>query len=67
MNPIQFILGFSGYVKIPLEVVQLSIQQEKILQEITDCITDEKDRAVFQTHVKAQKVLTKFFRSGRLL
>jgi hypothetical protein len=63
----RLILAFFGYVKIPLEVVQLSIQQEKILQEIADCITDTGDRVTFLRHLAAQKTLTKFFRSGRLL
>ena len=67
INPVQFILGFFGYVKVPLQVVRLSIHQEKILQEIADCITSEEDKAEMLKYAKAQNMLTKFLRSGRLL
>lgn len=64
---IQTILGFCGYVKIPIEAVQLSIAQEEFLSRCAKLETDAKGKEYFEGHLKGQKMLTGFLRSGRLL
>lgn len=62
------ILMFFGYVKIPLAAVQLSIMQEQAL--ITMIAAFQKCGVESETlpeYLKAQKTLTAFLRSGRLL
>jgi len=64
---IKHIMALFGYVKIPLQVVQISIMQEEILKEIIDCLSSEKDRLEFSKRLEAQKAMTNFLRTGRLL
>jgi hypothetical protein len=63
----QFVLGFFGYVKIPVSVVQLSMKQENMWKQIVDNVTTVENKEIFGLHLKAQRTLTNFLRSGRLL
>ena len=62
---IKYILNFFGYIKIPVEVVQLSIEQEVFFERIIEYIPETKE--IFELHLKGQKTLTQFLKSGRLL
>ncbi len=61
------ILAFFGYVKIPQAAVQLSFEQEVFLEKLQK-LYDEKSQGnfLFAHHLKIQKTLTLFLRSGRL-
>ena len=64
---IRNILGFFGYVKIPLEAVKLSVQQELIFETMIECESSEKGKEYLARFLKGQQVMTAFLRSGRLL
>ena len=75
ISPIQYILAFFGYVKIPKAVVVLSIMQENTIESIAymmeieskdERLTGDKIR-ILERLLVGQKTLTKFLRSGRLL
>ena len=60
------ILYLFGYVKIPKAAVQLSIEQERFLELIRDHVGDRPFETLINKHIKGQKTLTEFLRSGRL-
>lgn len=62
---LQVVLGFLGYVKIPLSVVQLSIQQEEFLRKLQEIATNPKSRALFGKYLNGQESMTRFLRAGR--
>lgn len=69
MKIIQTILGMFGYIKIPKAAVELSLLQESYFDRIYKDIPDkyEKQKLHFKRYVDAQKTLTAFLRSGRIL
>ncbi len=56
---IRTILSFFGYVKIPLEVVQLSIMQEGFLHAILEHETSQRGKKYIAKFLKGQKALRK--------
>jgi len=68
INPIQFILAWFGYVKIPIEVVQISMAQERAFQIIIDKFESNGHKLIgYRKALEAQKSMTAFLRSGRLI
>ena len=67
INPVQFILGWFGYCKIPLEVVQLSIEQENFFRQMISILEYPQSKELFSKYLTGQEALTKFLRSGRKL
>lgn len=64
----RFILGFFGYCKIPIDAIQLSIQQEDFLKDLQKMYKDKQHGdELFQHHLSIQRAITGFLRSGRLL
>jgi hypothetical protein len=67
----QVILGFLGYVKIPLNLVQLSISLENILKLLLRRAVDkdqEKNdemQELINRALEGQRALTDFLRIGR--
>lgn len=63
------ILGFFGYVKIPVAAVQLSLLSEAYFDRIYADIPEEyrHQRERFKRYVDGQKKLTEFLRAGRKL
>lgn len=64
---IQFILGFFGYVRIPLHVVRLSIEQENFLEQSIEYEQSVTDKKEIQKTLEGQKEITSFLRAGRKL
>lgn len=64
---IRFILGWFGYVKIPLAVVQLSIEQELFFRTMLKNKSHPTEKKDLLRYLKGQKTLTAFLRSGKLL
>ena len=64
---IKKILGFFGYVKIPLKAVKLSVQQELVFETMIECESSEKCKEYLARFLKGQRTLTAFLRSGKLL
>lgn len=68
ISPIQFLFGWFGYAKIPMEVVQLSMCQEEAFRiiikrlEENGCVAKGCRKAL-----EAQRSITAFLRSGRVL
>lgn len=65
---IQTILSFFGYTKIPKAVIQLSLLQEIHIEKW--CRATKKHKGwhdEFESYLKAQKTITRFLQSGRLL
>lgn len=60
------ILSYFGYIKIPIEAVQLSIEQESIFEKLRELQTIPKAKELFKQRLEMQKTLTRFLRSGRL-
>jgi len=68
ISPLQFILGWFGYVKIPIQAVQLSMGQEEAIKLIIKAIEKNGIQSNgWKKALEAQQALTKFLRSGRLL
>ena len=65
--PIDFIFGWFGYVRIPKELVQLSIMQEDLLKRIIGRSNKAPLREMFDPYIKGQQAITHFLRSGRML
>lgn len=66
---IAIILRFFGYVKIPREAVQLSVEQEFLIEKWLKIVVDAKLNGwpeMFKVALDAQQTLTMFLRSGRL-
>jgi len=63
----QIIMAFFGYVKIPTEVVQLSVAQEEFLKKCLKHASDPRGRALFDMKLEGQKAITGFLRSGKLI
>lgn len=61
---IKLLLSFFGYIKVPVEAVQLSMQQELFFEKMIRMRPEAKD--AWEFYLKAQKTLTSFLRSGRL-
>lgn len=61
------ILGFFGYVKIPLDAVRLSIANEEFLKSCAVKEDDPTKRAYFNMYALGQSKLTEFLRAGRKL
>jgi hypothetical protein len=69
INPFRLILCLFGYVKIPTEVVLLSITQENLIKNLIGR-SDKYHEDILSSlkiQLKGQSVLTKFLRAGRLL
>lgn len=64
---VRFILGWFGYVKIPLAVVRLSMEQEVFLRTMLECSPYPVEKKYLFKYLEGQKVLTLFLRSGKLL
>ncbi len=70
---VRILLGLFGYIKVPLEAVRLSIWMEDAEERLLRLIEKNEEfqkregssplEFIKQT-IKAQKVLTKFLRSG---
>lgn len=67
ISPVQLLLGRFGYVKIPLEVVRLSMNLEAFLKTINNYAEDEHGLDPFRKQIEAQHSLTEFLRAGRAL
>lgn len=63
---IRKLLGLFGYVKIPKEAVQLSLLNESNLEKVHDAVPDGL-KPLFKTMLDAQKALTGFLVSGRMV
>ncbi len=67
-SPIQLVMSYFGYVKIPVQVVQLSMAQEEAFKKIVTTIESTGHEAVaYRKVLAAQQALTAFLRSGRLI
>ena len=72
---IRTILAFFGYIKIPIEVVQISMLLEDDFKDLIDLFLDiGEDAPTYKklaVHLKSRKrameAMTAFLRSGRLL
>ena len=68
INPIRFIMAEFGYVKIPREAVQLSMAQEEAFKLVIKAIESTgHESPAFRKALGAQRALTYFLRSGRLI
>ena len=63
------IMAFFGYVKVPTEAVWLSINQEVFLEKLTAILIKKNPELelVFSEHVRSQKTITQFLRSGKII
>jgi hypothetical protein len=61
------ILGLFGYAKIPKEVVQLSLLQERRIESILSELTNPNNISFFKKLLEGQRLLTKFLWTGRLV
>lgn len=62
------VLGFFGYVKIPLALVQLSIEQEAFLKTLIRVFDNTPGiKGTFKVYLNNQRAMTEFLRTGRLL
>jgi len=68
---IRTILGFFGYCKIPLAVIQLSIFSEDLISSLLKNAIENDANQETIDHVTmvfdGQKAVTEFLRSGKLL
>lgn len=62
---VRTIMALFGYVKIPKEVVALSMLQENFLIKCSEAEQDERGVEYFKKAIDAQFALTDFLRSGR--
>lgn len=62
---IQNILAKLGYVKIPVTVVQLSMFQEKFLENLVSMNEGTEGSELVAEHLASQKAITSFLRTGR--
>lgn len=64
---IKKILASFGYIKIPVEAVQLSLEQEYFLDKMHRLFTyiQPEHVEVISKYAEGQKVLTRFLRTGR--
>jgi len=67
VSPDRLIFGLFGYVKIPKEAVCLSIAQENVLRLCIEVFEKDHPQPGFRKALEAQRTLTSFLRSGRLL
>jgi hypothetical protein len=67
ISPMQFIFGWFGYVKVSKAVVQLSMKQEDSIKDVIPLITNPDTKEWLETLLKAQRTITNFLRSGKLL
>lgn len=65
ISPIQLVLGWFGYTKIPKAAVLLSMRQECFFEALLKQEPEGKD--IIQSFLKGQITLTQFLRTGRLL
>jgi hypothetical protein len=67
-TPFSYIMSYFGYVKIPLEAIQLSMAQEDAFKKIVEAIEKNGHKAVaYRKVLEAQRAMTRFLRSGRLV
>jgi hypothetical protein len=61
------LLSLFGYVKVPKEAVLLSIQLEDIFKQFISALESPESKKDMLKCLNAQRTLTQFLRSGRLL
>jgi hypothetical protein len=68
VNPIHLLMAFFGYVKIPVEVIRLSMEQESFIQAFVNLYKDDpRGNKLFSPRLEYQKTITKFSRSGKII
>lgn len=68
INHVHLFLAYFGYVKIPLEAVQLSMRQEEAFRILINALDETgHDCPNYRKALEGQKTLTAFLRSGRAI
>jgi hypothetical protein len=63
----QILLGFCGYAKIPKEIVQASLHQTALLEQIAYEELSVRNKEFIKMSIEYSKTLTRFLASGRMI
>lgn len=66
MRLMQRILARCGYVKLPKEAIEISVNQERVFHELIKRAPNMKTKKILTQFLKAQQTLTAILRMARI-